>query len=249
MSPVTNAIVLPTIYGQVIVNRHDVNQTLYLLQTGAAIDHQEIEVISQLVEPGTAAIDVGACFGLWTLAFAQRAAAVYSFEAQRHLYNCICGTLALNSLDHVYPFNIAIGVSDGKISVPQYDYSQNFQFGCVYLCPRTTQGDMPDSIGSEQIGLLALDSIQFPTVSVIKIDVEGMELEVLQGAVHLIERDRPVLYIETVVLRRELFEKFLEPFGYLFTGNTDNMLALPAEKYSLESLEGGKIQISRRPTN
>lgn len=247
MPPVTNAVVLPTIYGNVIVNRHDINQTLYLLQTGAAIDQREIDIISQLVEPGTIAIDIGACFGIWTLAFAQRAAQVYSFEAQRLIYNCLCGTLALNSIENVEARNYAIGGKWGTIQVPRYNYHESLQFGCVYLRDRTTQGDMKqEPNGSETVSLLTLDGINLSNVSMIKIDVEGMELEVLEGAKDTIERNRPAMYIETILVPRADVEKILTPFGYIFTGNSDNLLALPAEKYTLETQEDGKTLIRKK---
>jgi len=247
MPPVTNAIVLPTIYGNVIVNRHDINQTQFLATRGTAIDQEEINIISQLVEPGMVAVDVGACFGIWTLAFAQRAKFVHTFEAQRLICNCICGTLALNSIENVFVYNMAVGASSGKIDVPRYDYNKPLQVGCVYLCPRTKHGDMlSDPLGSESVLLANLDTFQLPQVDMIKIDVEGMELDVLQGARETLERTRPVLYVETILTDREQVKKYLSPMGYIFTGNEDNLLALPQEKYALEPRDDGKTIITKK---
>ena len=243
---VTNAIVFPTVYGQVIVNRHDLNQTLHLLQTGAAIDYPEIDIVSQLVEPGMVAVDVGACFGLWTLAFAKNAAAVYTFEAQRLLYNCICGSLALNSIENVFVYNAAIGATNGTIDVPRYDYHGQLQFGCVHLCPRKDHGEMlQEPKGSESVPLIALDVLGLPQIDVMKVDVEGMELDVLKGAKQLIEKSRPALYVEIILTDRQAVVDFLEPMGYVFTGNTDNLLALPKEKYTLTPREDGKTLITK----
>lgn len=245
MPPVTNAIVLPTIYGNVIVNRHDINQTLYLVRTGAAIDYPEIALITQMVEPGTAVIDVGACFGLWTLAFAQRARVVYTFEAQRIVCNCICGSLALNSVENVFVYNVAVGRENGQIDVPKHDYHQELQVGCVYLGPRTEHGDMPEPLGAETVPLVTLDKFQIPEVGLIKIDVEGMELDVLIGAKETIVRTRPILYVETILTDRKKVEEFLEPLDYVFTGNEANLLAMPKEKYSLAPSGDGKTIITR----
>jgi hypothetical protein len=48
----------------------------------------------------------------------------------------------------------------------------------------------------EPVRVIALDSLDLPVAHVLKIDVEGMEADVLAGAKALIARCRPVLYLE-----------------------------------------------------
>ena len=52
-------------------------------------------------------------------------------------------------------------------------------------------------------------------VALMKIDVEGMELDVLRGATQILTRDRPLLYIEASDdAQRQLIDSFLVAFGY-----------------------------------
>ncbi len=45
---------------------------------------------------------------------------------------------------------------------------------------------------------LKLDELNFPRVDFIKLDVEGMELEALEGARQLIETSHPILLVESI---------------------------------------------------
>ncbi len=81
-------IVLPTVYGNMLVNKFDVNQTGALLQTGKAIDFEKVDFASQVCEnapEGAVALDIGANFGTYSLAMARtlskKGGKVHSFEA------------------------------------------------------------------------------------------------------------------------------------------------------------------------
>lgn len=250
MALVTSNVVLPTVYGSVIVNRHDINQFTALALRGKAVDHEEIQNLAQFIEPGTGAIDVGACFGLWTLGFAARAAVVYSFEAQRALYQCICGTLALNSIENVLAYNYAVGSSRGLVDIPKYNYHEKGQFGAVSILQSPVQSDGigQEPTGQESVRMISLDDLNLTNISVIKIDVEGMDFEVLKGARETIERCRPCLYLEMLLTGDQQFTDFLTPLGYSFfpIELTQNFLALPKEKYEAESSTDNKIVVRRR---
>ena len=57
-----------------IVHRLDINQTSSLLRTGRALDHEQVELLAAIVEsllgPESVVADVGANFGVFTLALA-----------------------------------------------------------------------------------------------------------------------------------------------------------------------------------
>ena len=72
------------------------------------------------------------------------------------------------------------------------------------------------SISENKTGIdvygISIDSLSFfKQIQMVKIDVEGHELQVLQGMVQLLQRDRPILIIETD--SQQVFE-FLKKFGY-----------------------------------
>jgi hypothetical protein len=137
LQPVSFAAIVPTAYGQMLVNRYDINQTNALFKTGMAIDHGEIKMLAKLLDkgrPDPVVIDVGANFGTYTLAFASYVGPrgrVYAFEPQRLIYYMLAGSVALNSLTNVHCFNVAVGDHEDLIDVPQFDYSKPMNFGSV----------------------------------------------------------------------------------------------------------------------
>jgi len=107
--------------------------------------------------------------------------------------------------------------------------------------------ELPDNLGAQSIELgtgdirvVPLDSLSFEhPVKLIKIDVEGMELAVLEGSEVLLRKDRPMLYVECQTendFRR--VSNWLDTlnYGYWDTLNaTPTHLFLPNEQVDLES--------------
>src|ERR1700728_65305 len=95
-------VLVPTAYGQMLVNRYDVNQTNALFKTGFAVDHAEIALLTQVLQllgSDLTVVDVGANFGTYTLALARCVGArgkVHAFEPQRTIFHMLAGSVALN---------------------------------------------------------------------------------------------------------------------------------------------------------
>ena len=60
----------------------------------------------------------------------------------------------------------------------------------------------------------------------IKIDVEGMEIEVLEGAVETIRTAKPIILIETIKSNIDKINCFLSDLGYVTTPAGINILAI-----------------------
>jgi FkbM family methyltransferase len=99
----------------------------------------------------------------------------------------LCGNLALNAIDNVVAHNSAAGRSSGSVAVPSVDYGKPGNFGAVSLA-RSSQGEI--------VPLVTIDSLALPSCHLIKVDVEGMELDVLEGASSTLRQFRPLLYVE-----------------------------------------------------
>jgi FkbM family methyltransferase len=164
--------------------------------TGRALDKYgevsrgEVIFLSQLIRPGMTILDVGANIGLLTLPFARLVrpgGRVIAFEPQRIIYQMLCGNLALNAIDNVVAHNWAVGCQAGSITVPLIDYSLPGNFGGI---------SVGTSAAGETVPLVTIDSLALPKCDLIKIDVEGMELDVLKGASNTLQRFRPRLYVE-----------------------------------------------------
>jgi FkbM family methyltransferase len=152
----------------------------------------EVELFRRWLRPGDVALDVGANFGSHTVPMAQfvgPAGFVHAFEPQRILFQILCGNVALNELDNVRALPVAVGRAAGRIRVPPLDYRGTNNFGGLAL-------GRDYAAYREEVGLVTLDHLGLKAARFIKVDVEGMELEVLMGAAATLARCRPVLYVE-----------------------------------------------------
>lgn len=239
------SVVVPTVYGPMIVNRNDINQTGALLKTGRAIDHAEIMVLSDLLRqcpPNPVVADVGANFGTYSLAFAPLVGPhgqIHAFEAQRIIFNMLCGSVALNAFTNVYCHHLAVGDRDGMLDIPQYDYFKPLNFGSVEFGERqieTLEQTRSQDMGlREQVPMIALDRFGWDRLDLLKIDVEGMEFEALRGAEATIMRCRPILFVEFIKVDAARLGKVIESFGYRLMHNTMNYLAIPLDRSNLSS--------------
>jgi hypothetical protein len=91
-----------------------------------------------------------------------------AFEPERHSYNTLAGNVAINNLLNVYCFQQAMSNELGRV----INDSQ--------VCP---------------IGINTIDNLKLQSCKMIKIDVEGMETQVVQGGKETIENLSPFLYI------------------------------------------------------
>ena len=83
--------------------------------------------------------------------------------------------------------NAGLGAQPGTILVPRVDYARRGNFGGLSL-GKWEKG--------EEVPLRTLDSCAPDACHLIKIDVEGMELAVLEGAVAVLGERKPLLYVE-----------------------------------------------------
>jgi FkbM family methyltransferase len=114
---------------------------------------------------------------------------VHAYEPQRRLFQMLSGNVALNALERVYCHQAAVGDAMGEIDLPPLPSPDtHFNFSAVSLMQSDKSGD--------RVPLVTLDSLELDACAAVKIDVEGMESLVLAGARRLIERCRPVIYVE-----------------------------------------------------
>ncbi len=150
----------------------------------------EVALFEKLVKPGQIVVEVGSNIGCHTIVLANLvglAGVVHAFEPQRVVFQTLCANLALNSVTNVHTYQAAAGKSSGQVIVPVKDYCQDGNFGAVELGEHTV---------GESVPLLTIDGLQLKGCHFLKIDVEGMEQEVLEGAVQTIAAHAPALYVE-----------------------------------------------------
>ncbi len=238
-APLTFTAIVPTVYGQMLVNRNDINQTNALFKTGKAIDHPEIELLAailRLAPPDPVVLDVGANMGTYTLRLAAIAGPrgrVHSFEPRRILCNMIAGSVALNGLTNVICHTMAVGARDGMLEVPQFDYTAPLNFGSIEFGPEQREPLIQprgnDPARREFVPIVTLDRFGLGRLDLMKIDAEGMEDEVLQGATETLKRCRPVLYVEFMKSDAAAIKARLQGLGYTLYTVQMNFLCVPTE--------------------
>ncbi len=150
----------------------------------------EVDIFAQLLGPGNVVVEAGANFGAHTVAMAQMVGpqgAIYAFEPQRLVYQVLTANVAINSLYNVTTMHAGLGAQPGSVRVPILDPAHGHNFGGFSITGHPH---------GEEVPLLTVDSMRLAQCRVIKVDVEGMEQDVLQGARETIARLRPVLYVE-----------------------------------------------------
>ncbi|MGB7758024.1 MAG: FkbM family methyltransferase [Salinisphaera sp.] len=168
-----------------------------------------LEDIATIAHKNDILLDVGANIGNHSvfLGIFTNASKVYSFEPHPDTFSVLQKNISANGLSSkVEIFRKGIGKTPGKASFGYYDKS-NTGMAKLY---EDAAGDVETT---------SLDSFLQPLdgrISVIKMDIEGMELTALMGAVKIIERHAPTIYIEAAETAyfREI-EAFLGRFGYV----------------------------------
>jgi FkbM family methyltransferase len=179
-------------HGYFLVNRND----FYI---GKAIEiygeYGEFEsaFLQNLVKEGDNVIEVGSNIGAHTISLAKavgKQGRIFAFEPQRACYALLQAQIALNHLGNVHAFNEGVGRVRGQLWTPLIDYAKLGNFGGVAMSKEKTSG-------AEAVDVVTLDEkLGDTSCALLKIDVEGMEEEVIRGGVNLIKEQRPLLYVE-----------------------------------------------------
>lgn len=140
--------------------------------------YHKYEAAIPLCRRRSVAVDVGAHVGLWTYWMARDFGHVIAFEP--HPTHRLC--FHQNMLDRMnvslYPY--ALGAEERRVSLETGASSS----GDTRVVP------------GEEVQMTTLDSFELPILDFLKIDCEGYELRVLEGAIQTLRRCRPVVVVE-----------------------------------------------------
>lgn len=213
----------------------------------------EFVMLDQLVEPDWHVLDVGSNIGLHSVWFSNHAfkGKVYSFEPNENNRLLLIKNLSQNNCNNVEVYNNLVGNRNGTEFISSFNPSVPGNFGECSILDRDPQQLY------EAKPMITIDSLQLPKVDFIKIDVEGYEKEVLNGAEETIINHRPGMLVEVnnsqthiehmwnqlAYLNYEIYwlpVRNYNPYNYF--GNTMNIfsnsgiinvLALPKDKVNL----------------
>ena len=196
---------------------------------------QELHLLKSLVKPGSIAIDIGANKGLYSFLLSRIADTVKAFEPNPKMYSLLSRAVP----DNVETFEVALSneSGEGELMIPIHRNGRYSNQGGTLQALKKFDGK---TIAKWPIWRERLDKYGFEGISFIKIDVEGFELEVLDGAKTTIAREKPNLLIEIdpnqngISLKEAL--KYIQELGYkTFVADGAGMVPLSSFRDTLDS--------------
>lgn len=146
----------------------------------------ELDLLTQYINENTVVYDVGGNIGYHTVAFAHRAKHVYSFEPNLKNYKLL--EMNTKNLNNVTLVKAAVSDTKGKSFISDYELDDLGNYGECMMSETTGQPCVT----------VRLDDLNLPDPHVIKIDVEGHELKVFNGARNIITKNNPVIFYEAM---------------------------------------------------
>jgi FkbM family methyltransferase len=226
-----------TDHGTFIVNRFDqmiVNGNegfgvgLQLLEN-AHYDPDEVSLLLRALDlrrqcygDGVMAIDCGANVGVHTIEWAKHMTgwgAVLAIEAQERIYYALAGNIAINNCFNARAVHAAVSDRAGTMKIPVPNYAAAASFGSLELKQRAGAEFIGQTIDYSESNMVevptvSLDSLNLNRIDLIKIDIEGMEMDALTGGAQCIGELRPMLLIETIKSDKAAIAAWLDNLGY-----------------------------------
>lgn len=230
-------ILASTDHGTMILNKNDFNTKEHgqvygvaaQLLFGSNYDPGDMALTTLLLDlrrehfgDGVTALDIGANIGVFTIGWAKHMhtwGAVLAIEAQERIFLALAGNIAINNCFNARPICAAVTTQPGTMLVPVPNYLIPGSYGSLELRRRENHENIGQPIDySEEkmmnISAVSVDGLELARLDLMKIDVEGMELEVLEGARRTIGQHRPILVVEAHKIERAALKQYLDAFGY-----------------------------------
>jgi len=181
--------------------RSPVHAMLYLKREDFV---EDAAILEPYLKPGMTVFDVGANIGYLTYFFCRHVAPgghVYAFEPEAANFRELAANVERNGITFCCPLQVAVGARDGE----------------VCFAPGLNGHINASSASLPNCTMISLDSFvrqrSIQRVNLVKIDVEGWELDVLQGMREILGRnEKPILYVE------------VHPEGFLAKGEPEKVI-------------------------
>lgn len=169
-------------------------------------DNKIFDIINQHTSGYDHVVDVGGNVGKWSCHFAKKFKQVSTFEPAPYHIECFKENCKDHKNIQLYEFGLSNSYARGKL-----DVFIEGHLGSTRI--------LDDDTGNIQ--MKTLDSMNFEHIDVLKIDVEGRELHVLQGGEKTLKKLSPLIVIERCVLNSKAFgydkkatDDILRSYGY-----------------------------------
>lgn len=171
--------------GPMLVYKND-NTISYAIALYGEYCDAEVEIMSKYLNEDSLYLDIGTNIGYHARAIAQRSKSmVLAFEPHiKHFtvaaYNCQEFPIKL--------YNAAVGAEQGTLKISDFAIDSVSNFGTVAI----------DNEGTIEAQVITIDQLDLQVCTLMKIDTEGQELNVLKGAEATIEKHRPIIFYEAI---------------------------------------------------
>jgi FkbM family methyltransferase len=170
------------------------------------------DFLRKTLQPGDTFVDVGANVGVFSLIALERVGEkglVHAFEVDPRALRCLTRTQQANGLGNLIVHNTALGATAGLMSIVQ-----SAELGDTYM---TQPSDGALRFPLEPLDAW-LDHFRERGLRLVKVDVEGAELEVLSGAERVLRTCRPIVVCEAVESHQARFGRSVADLIAFMTG-------------------------------
>ncbi len=197
--------------GDLKVTKHlDLDESMLL----PSYEQRHRDTVLEHIPQKNVLIDVGANVGIWSIAMKSHFKHIIAYEPSRRNLEC----LELNVDNSIEIRKFAVGDQVGSVNF--YDQIKNC--GDSKVVP--TVGEY-----TYEVSMVRLDDEKIQNCSLIKIDVQGLELPVIQGALELIKTQQPWIYVE-MNEDVDIICKLLEELDYEMIRNKSKRVMIWAPK-------------------
>lgn len=200
-----------------------------IILKGRTWDQQVLNACKTILRPGHVFYDIGANAGLISIEIAnlfQDKVNVYAFEPQPYLAYLIAVSASINHLSNLNVYEVMLGQEEGTATL--FIPSHAIHASSISREAQATELARPITTLDAQI-----QNGYLPPPKVIKIDVEGSELDVFQGAKRTIQEYAPYIIFEA--------DANMERFGYTRQDLLDYLLTLVNYRFFFVTQDGFRM--------
>lgn len=165
----------------------------YLKNLGNRFEPQMVQLFKAVAKESEAILDIGANIGCTALLFADLSKQVYAFEPSQTTFSLLKQNVLNSGLKNISLRNMGIGAESGEY--PLTFNPSNRSGGFVSNQTQASAGHVTETIIIRQLDEV-IQSLDVAKIDFIKIDVEGFEGQVLQGATQTLSTYKPVVVLE-----------------------------------------------------
>lgn len=186
---------------------------------GTFYEEGVLRFLQKYLDKNSVVIDVGASIGNHAVFFGLFCKKVYAFEPLKEAFDLMVRNVVENSLPNIDVKNQAVAARAGRLTLRRV-FEKNIGMAYWWYAEEDFPKRLDHPILIPYVGEATAEAVTLneaieDNVDLVKIDVEGMEMEVLSGARNLIDRCRPMLVVEVMPSRTDSeFLKWCRDNGY-----------------------------------